>query len=116
MITVYLLAVIAAHPEDLMRCAVRLDDFDAGRTDFPMLADQVSQDLKWSRSYGLSVTAQLRAWSRYLADRRADRSLAPVVTLIAAASVPSTLDRGFDVGVIKHSGSEVLKRGALTHG
>jgi len=46
MITVYLLAVIAAHPEDLMRCAVRLDDFDTGRTDFLMLADQVSQDFK----------------------------------------------------------------------
>lgn len=116
MITIDPTAVVAVNPEDLMRCAVRIDGFELGRTQFPALAKRISRDFKWSRSYGLSVAARVLAWGRYLADPQADRSLAPVLTLIAAASAPLTLERGFDVGVLEHSACEVLKQGAFTYG
>ena len=109
-------AVVAVNPEDLMRCAARLGELDVDQTDLSRLADRLTQEFEWSTLYGVSVTARLLAWGRYLADPQADRRLAPVLTLIAAASAPITDERGFEPSLLEHSAGDVLKQVAFADG
>lgn len=101
-------SITAVHPGDMVRCAAHLDELLATSRDIHVVSRRLATEFGWSRAYGLAVASRLLAWGRYLGEARADRTLAPVLTLVAAASVPLSAEPGFEVSLLERSAVGVV--------